>query len=232
MTTLPHWAVVIPIAKFIRRYSQNMKRFSILTLVIIAMLISACGAPAAPTMQAADVQNTAVAAAFTMIAQTQAAIPTATPLPPTEPPTQTPLPTNTPLPLPTSATLAVISSPTTAPVSSNNNSVGTDPCATRVLSKPEGKETVIRIVNTTKLGVTVSLYLNETASKGACGYRSFTLAKNNDIVYSDLVQGCYSLWAWSDNAKGKFTSSGYGCINNSDKWTFEVRESNIKFVGP
>jgi hypothetical protein len=233
MTVLPHWAVAFPIAKFIRRYSQNMKRFSTLTVVAIALLISACGAPAAPTMQAVDVQNTAVAAAFTMVAETQAAIPTATPLPPTELPTQTPLPTNTPLPLPTSATLAVISSPTTASVSSSNsNSAGTDPCATRVLSAPEGKETTIRIVNTTKLGVTVSLYLNETASKGACGYRSFILAKNNDIVFKDLVQGCYSLWAWSDNAKGKFTSSGYGCINNPDKWTFEVRESNIKFIGP
>jgi hypothetical protein len=207
-----------------------MKRFSTLTVAVIAMLISACGAPAAPTMQAVDVQNTAVAAAFTMVAETQAAIPTATPLPPTEPPTQTPLPTNTPLPLPTSATSAVISSPTTASVSSNNS--GGDPCATRVLSAPEGRETVIRVVNTTKLGVTVSLYLNETASKGACGYRSFTLAKNNDIVYTDLVQGCYNLWAWSDNAPGKFTSSGYGCINNSDKWTFEVRADTIKFVGP
>jgi len=209
-----------------------MKRFSILTVVVIAMLISACGAPAAPTMQAVDVQNTAVAAAFTMVAQTQAAIPTATPLPPTEPPTQTPLPTNTPLPLPTSATLAVLSSPTAVSVSSSSGSSGGDPCATRVLSKPEGKETTIRIVNTTKLGVTVSLYLNETASKGACGYRSFTLTKNNDIVYTDLVQGCYNLWAWSENAKGKFTSSGFGCINNPDKWTFEIRESNIKFIGP
>ena len=206
-----------------------MKRFSILTLVlVITIIISGCGGtPATPTINAVDVQNTAVAAAFTMVAETQAAIPTSTPLPPTEPPTQTPLPTNTPLPLPTSA---VLSSPTSAPVSSNNS--GGDPCATRVLSAPEGKETTIRIVNTTSLGVTVSLYLNETAGKGACGYRSFTLAKNNDIVFTDLVQGCYNLWAWSDNAKGKFNSSGYGCINNPDKWTFEISESNIKFVGP
>ena len=211
-----------------------MKHLSTLTVVVIAMLISACGAPAAtPTINAVDVQNTAAAAAFTMVAQTQAAIPTNTPVPPTDTPTQTPLPTDTPLPLPTSAlaTSAVLSSPTTAPASSNSNSGG-DPCATRVLSHPEGKETTIRIVNTTKLGVTVSLYLNETASKGACGYRGFTLAKNDDIVYTDLVQGCYNLWAWSENAKGKFTSSGYGCINNSDKWTFEVRENTIKFVGP
>src|SRR4029450_8409627 len=98
-----------------------MKHFSALTIVVIAMLISACGAPAAPTMQAVDVQNTAVAGAFTMVAQTQAAIPTDTPFPPTEPPTQTPLPTNTPLPLPTSATVAAISSPTAASVSSSGS---------------------------------------------------------------------------------------------------------------
>ena len=207
-----------------------MKHFSTLTVVVIAMLISACGAPAAPTMQAVDVQNTAVAAAFTMVAETQAAIPTATPLPPTEPPTQTPLPTNTPLPLPTSATSVVISSLTTASVSGNNS--GGDPCATRVLSAPEGRETVIKIANTTKLGVTVSIYLNETASKGACGYRGYTIAKNDSVVITDLVQGCYNLWAWSENAKGKFNSSGYGCINNSDKWTFEIRADTIKFVGP
>ena len=207
-----------------------MKRFSSLTIVVIALLSSACGTPAAPTMQAVDVQNTAVAAAFTMVAETQAAIPTATPLPPTEPPTQTPLPTNTPLPLPTSATSVVISSPTTASVSGNNS--GGDPCATRVLSAPEGRETVIKIANTTKLGVTVSIYLNETAGKGACGYRGYTIAKNDSVVITDLVQGCYNLWAWSENGKGKFYSTGYGCINNSDKWTFEIRESNIKFVGP
>lgn len=211
-----------------------MKRFSTLIVVAIALLISACGTPAAPTMQAIDVQNTAAAAAFTMVAQTLAAVPTDTPLPPTEAPTQTPLPTDTPLPLPTSATIvaSLVASPTSASVSSNSDSSGVDPCSTRVLSAPEGKETVIRIVNTTKLGVTVSMYLNETASKGACGYRSFTLSKNNDVVYTDLVQGCYNLWVWSDNAPGKFTSSGSGCINNSDKWTFEIRENTIKFVGP
>jgi hypothetical protein len=216
-----------------------MKHLSTLSVVVITLLLSACGAPAGtPTMSAADVQHTAEAAAFTMVAQTQAAIPTDTPLPPTEIPTQTPLPTDTPPALPTSAvatsaiaTSAVLSTPTTAPVSSNNTSGG-DPCATRVLSKPEGKETTIRVVNTTKLGVTVSMYLNETASKGACGYRGFTLSKNNDIVFTDLVQGCYNLWAWSDNVKGKFTSSGSGCINNADKWTFEIRENVIKFVGP
>ena len=44
-----------------------MKRLSLLTILVLAMLISACGAePPPPTINAADVQNTAVAAAMTM----------------------------------------------------------------------------------------------------------------------------------------------------------------------
>jgi hypothetical protein len=217
---------VPPIAKFIRRYSYSMKHFSNLTIIVaISMVISACGAPAAPTMNAADVQSTAMAAAFTMVAQTQAAIPSDTPLPPTEPPTQTALPTNTPLALPT---LNVTFTATAA--AAGNSSGNVDPCATRPLAPTKGRETVIRVWNTTEVTITVSMYLNETAGHGECGYRSFNLSKNNDIVFHDLVQGCYNLWAWSDDPKGKFNSSGGGCINNSDKWTFEVNTATIKFT--
>jgi hypothetical protein len=174
--------------------------------------------------QSVDVQNTAIAAAATMVAQTLAAIPTATPLPPTETPTQTPLATNTPLVLPTQATQPVLSAPTTAPTTSG------DPCDTRPLGVDmKGQPTIIRIVNTTKVPVTVSIYLNETPL-GACGYRSYTLSKGNDVVIHDLVQGCYNLWAWSDAQGGKFNSSGYGCINNPDKWTFEVNTATVKFT--
>jgi hypothetical protein len=74
--------------------------------------------------------------------------------------------------------------------------------------------------------------LNETAGKGACGWASLDIGRNSDTVRTDWVQGCYNLWAWSDDPKGKFNSSGYGCINNPDKWTFEVSEGSIKFVGP
>ena len=193
-------------------------------IVVLAVVLSACGAEATPTVNPVDVQNTAVAAAFTMVAQTQAAIPTATSLPPTETPTQTPLPTNTPLPLPT---LNV--TPTTAAVV---NTPGGDPCATRILSAPQGKETKIRIVNKTKSSpVKVSIYLDETPL-GACGWGYVELARNGDVVISNWVQGCYSLYAWSDDPKGKFNSSGGGCINNSDKWTFEINTGSIKFTGP
>ena len=202
-----------------------MKRLSILTILVLALLISACGAePPPPTINAADVQNTAIAAAMTMVAQTQAAIPTATLPPPTETPTQTPLPTDTVPPLPT---LNVTLTSTTAPVSNNS---GGDPCATRVLSPERGRETIIRVVNTTSVTITVSMYLNETAAHGECGYRSFQLSKNNDIVFTDLVQGCYDLWAFSSSSD--VNARGGGCINNPDKWTFEVREDMIKFTGP
>jgi hypothetical protein len=193
----------------------------IISTLLAAVMLTACGAEAPPTMTGADVQSTAVSAAFTIVAQTQAAIPTATPLPPTEVPTQTSLPTNTAAPLPTlAATLT------------NTPAAGGDPCATRVLGKPLGKETRILIDNTTKYPIQISLYLNETDSHNECGYRGYTLAKNGSVLITDLVQGCYNLWAWSTDSTKSFNSSGYGCINNPDKWTFQVTEETIKFVGP
>lgn len=70
--------------------------------VVFILLLSACGPRSAPTANPLDIQGTAQAAAFTMIAQTQAAIPSATPNPPTDTPVPTSsLPTETPPPLPT-----------------------------------------------------------------------------------------------------------------------------------
>jgi hypothetical protein len=200
---------------------------TLLTIIIVATFASACGAePPPPTMAAADVQNTAVASAFTIVAQTEAAIPTATPPPPTETPTQTSLPTNTALAL--QQTQAVTFTPV-APASTSSG----DHCDTRVLSgSPKGRETIIRIVNTTRAAVTVSLYLNETRDHFECGYRSYNLSGRNDVVITDLVQGCYNLWAFNSDPRTLVNASGFGCINNPDKWTFEISQGSIKFAGP
>ena len=201
----------------------------VLTLsVLLALLISACAPKAGPTMDPVDVQHTAEAAAFTMVAQTQATIPSATPLPPTEIPTQTPAITDTPIALPTQGSPVA----TIASGNAGNGAATVDPCSNRVLAaNPKGKPTTIRIVNTTRATVNVSLYLNETAGAGECGYRGYTLAKLNDVVITDLVQGCYSLWAWSqDGQKVHVNAGGGGCINNTDKWTFEINEGSIKFT--
>ena len=77
------------------------------------------------------------------------------------------------------------------------------------------------------------MYLNETAGSGACGYRGYSLSSRGDVVITDLVQGCYNLWAWSNTGeKVHVNASGAGCINNYDKWTFEINEASIKFTGP
>ncbi|MBL8106115.1 MAG: hypothetical protein JNJ72_11150 [Anaerolineales bacterium] len=201
-----------------------MKKLTVLLSVLaISALMAGCGGgePAVPTLSVGDVQSTAVSAAFTIVAETQAAIPTNTPLPPTETPTSTPAATNTSVPLPT-----LESTLTNTPASTSG-----DPCATRVLGKPLGKETTIKIENLTKSRVAVSLYLNETASHNECGYRYYELSKNGSTVITDLVTGCYNLWAWNLDGKA-FNSSGSGCINNPDKWTFQISEETIKFIGP
>src|SRR5512139_2544406 len=78
-----------------------MKRNVFVISVVLVLLASACAPQGTPTANPVDIQNTAAAAAFTMVAQTQAAIPTATPLPPTETASPIPLPTDTPFLLPT-----------------------------------------------------------------------------------------------------------------------------------
>lgn len=77
----------------------------IIFILIGAVLFSSCGTAQKPTKNAVDTQATAMAMAFTMVAETQAAIPTATSIPPTPtsfsptftlaPPTNTQIPTMT-----------------------------------------------------------------------------------------------------------------------------------------
>jgi hypothetical protein len=200
-----------------------MKSFSILTLVlVITLIISACGAQAIPTVNAIDIQSTVAAAAFTMIAETQAAIPTATPPPPTATFTDTPVPTDTLLALPSSEG-------TFTPVP-NGNSGGGDPCVDQVLPALLQGETVrIRIDNSTEAALSLTLYLNQTGPGGKCGYRSYTLAPGQFMLINDLVEGCYTLWAWNPDPESYFiVTNGTSCIDNSDTWIFDISTSSIK----
>ncbi len=200
-----------------------MKRFSILTLILlITLIISACGAKATPTLSAVDMQSTAAVIALTMIAETQAAIPTATPSP-TETVTNTPAPTNTFLPLPSSEM------PST-PVPNGNSGAG-DPCINKVLPAVlEGKTVKIRINNSTKASVNVSVYLNRTIPPIVCGYRAYTLDPGQSIVINDMVEGCYTLWAWNPDPKTYFmvTNGASSCLDNSYPWAFDISTRDIK----
>ena len=202
----------------------------LLTLIFTGiLLLSACGPEPEPTMSAEDVQGTAVAAAWTMVAETQAALPTATPIPPRATLVPTLPPTATPLPLPTQnftvlPTNTVSSEPTTSG----------DICQDLkhlIPADAAGPKTRIRIVNEHKVPATVSLYLNKNVF-GECGYRSYTLSKNGDTVQT-LPQGCYSVWAWSTDSKESFNAEGYAlCANNTDKWTMVIRGERVIMLPP
>ena len=200
-----------------------MKCFSILTLVlVITLIISACGAQATPTVNAIDIQGTVAAAAFTIVAETQAAIPTATPPPPTATFTDTPAPTNTPLPLPSSEV-------TFTPVP-NGNPSGGDPCINQVLpTSLLGEAVRIRINNSTEVALSLTVYLNQTGPQSECGYRSYTLAPGQFVLINDLVEGCYTLWAWNPDPEAYFiVTNGTSCLDNSNPWVFDISTSSIK----
>lgn len=199
-----------------------MKKLIYLSM-LAAALLAACGPQATPTMSPADVQATAFSAASTMVAMTQAAIPTATLPPPTETPSPTPQPTQTSLALPTSSTLNL---PTVAPTSGP----GGDPC-NAYLSNPDGKPTTIKVDNRTKGALVFSLYLNKTEF-GQCGFRGYNIARGESIIITDLVQGCYNASAYVNDPKSPSKAFGYGCINNDDKWTFIVSAENINLAPP
>jgi hypothetical protein len=203
----------------------HMKCFSILTLVLLITLsISACGAQATPipTANVADMQNTMAAAAFTMVAETQAAIPTATPPPPTATFTDTPAATNTFPPLPSLEA-------TFTPVP-GGNSGGGDPCINQVLPATlVGDPIKIRINNTTKAVISFSIYLNQTTPQGKCGYRAYTMDPGQALVLNDLVEGCYTLWAWNPDPEEYFiVTNGTSCIDNSATWVFDISTGSIR----
>jgi len=204
-----------------------MKSFSILTRVlIITLIISGCGArgaQATPTVNAVDLQSTIAVAAFTIVAETQAAIPTATPPPPTETPTNTPAPTVTFPPLPASQV-------TLTPVP-NSNSGGGDPCINKVLPAVLQGETVkIRINNSTKVALAISVYLSQTVPQSVCGYRTYTIEPGQSLILNDLVEGCYTLWAWNPDPQAYFivTNGASSCIDNSETWAFDISTNSIK----
>ena len=204
-----------------------MKRFSILTTVLMITLVtSACGARSAqatppPTIDALNLQSTVAAAAFTMLAETQTAIPTATPTPT---PTDTPVPTVTLPPLPTlDATFTAVP---------NTNSGGGDPYINAVLPATlVGNPVKIRINNTTKAALSFSIYLNQTTPQGKCGYRAYTIDPGQALVLNDLVEGCFTLWAWNPDPEEYFivTNGAATCIDDSlDTWVFDITTSSLK----
>jgi len=195
-----------------------MKRFSIpIQALVLALIVSACGAKATPTANPIDIPGTVAAGASTMVAETEAAIPTAT-FQPTATVTNTLMPTNTFLPLPTEG-------PTFTP-----NPADRDPCVNQKLPDTlTGNPIKIRIDNPTKATINLTVYLQSGNPQGICGYRGYILNTGDSLVINDLVEGCYSLWAWNPDPKGYFmVTNGTNCLDSSNSWTFDITPNGIR----
>lgn len=202
-----------------------MIRSSILTPALaLVLIVSACGArnetQATPTINPVDLQSTIVAGAYTVVAETQAAIPTST-LPPTATLTNTPSFTATLPPLPTlGATF------TASPVP---NPYAGDPCINTLLpASLIGEKIKIRIDNPTKAAINLTAYLQSGNPQGVCGYRPYVIPAGGSLVITDLVEGCYSLWAWNPDPKDYFmVTNGTSCLDKSNNWTFDITTNGI-----
>lgn len=203
--------------------SSTVVQWLPIQIIVTTLIISACSTSApqsTPTINLADLQNTAVAGAYTLVAETQAAIPTAT-IPPTVTMTNTPAFTATMPPLPT---LGATFTPSPAP-----NPYAGDPCINNLLPAPlEGEKIKIRIDNPTKGTINVSVYLQRNGPQGVCGYRPYTLAAGGSLVIGDLIVGCYTIWAWNPDPKDYFmVTNGTHCLDASKPWAFNITPNGI-----
>jgi len=209
-----------------------MNHKNLIALMILALFSASCGAEPPPTMSPADVQGTAVAAAWTMVAATEQAMPTDTPLPPTEAPSPTPLPTFTPPVFPTSE----LGEPTSAlavfqPTATRVPSTSGDPCNKTLTTSPESKLTHLRLENQTKAPVTLSIYLFENAY-GECGYRGYNLG-GGSIATVEFPFGCYYFGAFVNDPKKPSRTFGGGsgsCAYTGEQWTVRVTLDRIELT--
>jgi len=196
-----------------------MKRIWVI-LAITTLVLTACGPEPEPTMSPVEVQGTAMAVALTMVSETQAAIPTATPLPPTEAPTATPFPTNTVPPLslasPTQA-IAVLSTNTPVPASGSN-----DPC-NQPLTSWDGESAQLSLRNNTKPKGLVTASLFFTTKLGQCGYIGTQFSDSTTLT---VPVGSFSAGAFVDGPKD-FKIFGGGTISRPGNYSLWFENESI-----
>ncbi|GER81248.1 MAG: hypothetical protein JETCAE02_03900 [Anaerolineaceae bacterium] len=188
----------------------------------LVVLLSACGPKATPTIDAASVQASAVAMAYTMAAQTQAAVPTATN---TQPPTETPVPPTPTFALPSFPTLDL-------PTATQAAASGQGPCYHSMMPDPPGQKFKLRVWNTNKAPVNGNVCLYQDRGHGVTGVIGISLGRNAD-TFLTVPQGCYSAFFWVNDPKTPTQASGSGlCANNSDKWTIKIGATTVTMLPP
>ena len=199
--------------------------------VIFVLLASACGPQATPTADPLDIQHTAEAAAFTMVAETEQAVPTATRVPPTDLPSPTSPPTVTPLPLPTSGTPGLL--PTNAPTftqqappgqpAATSNSGGNQDLCNQPLTSWQGPTANFSIANLTKPQGTIILSMYVVTDLNQCGYL---------FISGDSFSGPVGNYSAGAFITGKENHKAFGSFRITEgNWKIVVRNDSIEAEG-
>jgi hypothetical protein len=203
-----------------------MKQNVLILGSILILLVSACAPQAAATASPVDVQHTAEAAAFTMVAQTQQAIPTNSPIPPTEAASPTPLPTSTPIPLPTTDPLLATATnlpgtlpPATVRPAATSDTSASDNC-NKALTAWDGPTASLGLVNETRPRGTIILSLYVVTDLGECGY------------LTDLSRGPVGQYSAGAFVEGKQDFKVFGGFRITEgSWRITVRNDKILALG-
>ncbi len=202
---------------------------------IFILLASACAPKATPTVNPADIASTAQAAALTMVAQTQQALPTNTPAPTL---------TASPMPLPTDAVPTLpalvtpdaqvtplspsVALPTALPtftpqaLSNSNAGVGQDPC-NQPLTTWQGDSAKFTIVNDTKPKGSIVLGLYVVTEMGQCG---------NLVITSSSFTGPAGQYSAAAFIDGKQHYKAFGSFKvTAGNWKIIVRNNTITAGG-
>lgn len=189
-------------------------------VLAISVFLTSCGSQGTPTLTSGEVEGTAVSSAWTMVALTQLAIPTATPVPPTDTPSPTLPPTETPL---ASPTLALQFQPTAT------QAAGGD-CLAPLNMGEAGPTVPVRIENKSGGTITGISFNLSTNAFGQCGALSYANILNNATQIVRLPRGSWWVYAWI-NLKGGGSSTAAGSfvltIGNDDLVSLIVRENSI-----
>jgi len=202
-----------------------MKRNALIIGVILVLLVSACAPRAAPTANPVDVQHTAEAGALTIVAETQAAVPTATPVPPTETLLPTAIATDTPPPLPTLGTSGTLATniPTFTPQSPNTSNTNNQDVCNQPLTAWQGPTANFTIANLTKPAGTIVLSMYVVTAMGQCGYL---------VVTGDSFSGPIGQYSAGAFITGKQNFKAFGGFNITEgSWKIVVKNDSITALG-
>ncbi|MBI4761602.1 MAG: hypothetical protein ACOYYF_00760 [Chloroflexota bacterium] len=184
-------------------------------LLVLSLFLNACGTTPAPSENPQDMQETAMAGAFTAVAQTLAALPTLTP-----PPTFTPLPpTETPLPPSPTLEPTIAVTPTAQAVAFTPTA---DPC-NKPLTSWQGPSASLNIVydyTPRKKDDKVIVSIWVMTDLGECGYL---------YNLSTGPVGQYSVIAYVSGAKNFNVSGGFRITTGA--WKIVIRNDRIVALG-